>query len=87
MRLRSDLDLGPRIQVVVSNQQRSGLEQPEVWFVDLEAWKADNPGKAVPPPEERTWELIKGKWTEGVSYLNLCFIDFYCFYRVLLLYK
>lgn len=69
MRVRSDMSLGPRTQVDVKNTQRSSLESPEEYFVALDVFKKDNPSKEV-KQSDIVWELINGKWVEGVLRRN-----------------
>ncbi len=69
MRVRSDMSLGPRTQVDVRNTQRTSLEAPEEYFVSLDVFQKDNPSKEV-KPSDVCWELINGKWVEGVLRLN-----------------
>ena len=65
MRARSDLALGPRIKVEVTNSQRCTLERPEEYFVALDVYQKDNPNKAI-NESDKCWEFIAGKWIEGV---------------------
>ena len=70
------MDLGPRVQVVVSNTQRSGLEDPEEYFCVLSKYMADNPGVVV-KESQIAWEMIKGEWVQGVSWLCIMIHFFY----------
>lgn len=66
MKMRADEGiLGPRTQVTVTNAQRSTLEKPEEFFVELSVFQRDNPGRTV-KPEELVWEQMNGKWVQGV---------------------
>lgn len=67
LRVRSDVNLGPRITVDATNQTRTTLEKPEEFFVDLETYMEDNPGVTV-AESDKVHELIDGKWTEGESH-------------------
>eukprot|EP00435_Cladocopium_sp_Y103_P022098 s3494_g5.t1 len=46
-RLRTDMDLGPRMVVKVDNTTRSTLKKPEEWFVALDVYLKDNPNETV----------------------------------------
>ena len=65
LKSRSDLDLGPRVQVSATNSQRMTLEKPEDFFVDLTTYLEDNPGKQL-SDSEKVHEFIDGRWVEGV---------------------
>ena len=67
MRLRDTASLGPRKTINVKMTQRSSLEKPVEYFVELSQFRKDNPGREVQPSEIQ-WELIDGKWTEGVPW-------------------
>ena len=67
-RARADMDLGPRVQVVVSNTHRSGLEDPEEYFCVLSKYMEDNPGVVV-KESQLCWEMIKGEWVQGVPWI------------------
>lgn len=67
LRVRSDLNLGPRVKVDVTNTQRSTLEQPEEFFVSLEQYAIDNPAEAAKVTDaDKVHEFMDGKWIEGV---------------------
>jgi len=66
LKARSDLDLGPRVNVTVVNSTRMTLEKPEEYFVDLTTYMEDNPGKQV-QDSEKVHEFIDGRWVEGVN--------------------
>ena len=68
LRTRSDVHLGPRVTVDATNATRTTLEKPEEYFVDMETYLQDNPGVTV-SESDKAFELIDGKWTEGVSQL------------------
>lgn len=67
MRFRSDGNqLGPRTTITVNTAKRSSLEEPEVFWVELDQFKKDNPGRVV-KPEEIVVEWVRGKYTEGIN--------------------
>ena len=67
--MRSDLNLGPRIVVDVTNTQRSSLEMPESYFVSMEQYLEDCPTEAAQVKDsDKVHELIDGKWVEGVTW-------------------
>lgn len=69
MRVGSDLSLGPRTQVDVKNIHWSSLQPPEEYFFALDVFQTDNPAREL-KQGDTCWELINGKWVEGVLTLN-----------------
>ena len=65
-RIRSDTQLGPRVSVQVDQTERSSLEQPKSYFVDLVTFKQDFPDRKY-EQSDLCWEFIGGKWIQGVS--------------------
>ena len=57
LRMRSDVNLGPRVSVNVKNRERSSLERPEEYFCRLDVYLRDNPGKTV-KESEKVWEFL-----------------------------
>ena len=70
MRVRSDLNLGPRVTVDVQQTMRNSLELPDEWFVSLDIYQRDNPGVVV-REDQKCWEFLEGKWIEGVPYIEI----------------
>lgn len=60
--------LGPRTSINVTKQTRTTLKKPTEYFVEMSAWRADNPNQE-PDPESVGWEEVDGKWVQGV---NIC---------------
>ena len=69
LRMRSDVNLGPRVSVNVKNRERSSLERPQEYFCRLDVYLRDNPGKTV-KESEKVWEFLDGVWIEGVPWLK-----------------
>eukprot|EP00434_Breviolum_minutum_P013762 symbB.v1.2.012139.t1/scaffold829.1/size159244/9 len=67
-RIRSDTQLGPRVSVQVDQTERSTLEQPKSYFVDLVTFKQDFPDRKY-EQSDLCWEHIGGKWVQGVNVL------------------
>ncbi len=75
LRVRSDLNLGPRIVVDVTNTHRNSIEMPESYFVSLEQYMEDCPTEAANVKDsDKVHELIDGKWVEGVTRLSFSYV-------------
>ena len=70
MRLRTDLNLGPRTVVQVQTTTRSTLKKPKEYFVELGQYMNDHP-EAVVKESDKVYEQIDGKWIQGVHWYVL----------------